>query len=552
MVAAAYRRTAGQLEPLELGPKGFRCSEGEVVVVCTRTLRLPTLTMCGETLVAKAMRQDGESFFAEFERFIDTWAGRTKLVLEGDGKLETLHLDIDPHGKKLGPGVWDSLIEELSRISTSLPWGLSPGGAEGRMTPDALATVHPAIIENLLPPFLRLLQQFIGSPPLRTVRTRTVRPLDVTRAADLRTIRSLSRRPLELAGLRGLSPEAYSPNARTLIDQPDVRSTFDHPVTRYVAFLIQKIRRRLLSTVRSLRSPAGHGFYDEAARTYARQLANSVDRALREIQEAQKARVFRGIQPEGLSDTTLQVLPDHPLYLAIYRVGRRLAEPGLAFAPGQSVVSALKHSFDLFELTVLYRLVAALGDALGPSWRPLSSSPLRRHPHEDRPPDRSIWSWTGPRDESVELVYQALFNAAASSASSDGFASISGQYVPDFVIIYRRKERPVSWIILDAKYRSSRKPIHDGLGDIHRYRDALRVSQRPADAAYIIVPALEKEAALYGTQGYRQAYGFGAISIHEKDWVSPIRDWLARERSNQAHRRIANDRCNCGAGPAGF
>jgi hypothetical protein len=224
-------------------------------------------------------------------------------------------------------------------------------------------------------------------------------------------------------------------------------------------------------------------------------------------------------------------LPDHPLYLAIHRVGRRLAEPGLAYALGQSVVSALKHSYDLFELAVLYRLVAALGDALGPGWRPVSNSALRRHPHEDRPSDGSNWSRTGPRDESVELVYQALFNAAASSTSPDGFASISGQYVPDFVIIYRRKESPVSWIILDAKYRSSRKSIHDGLGDIHRYRDALRLSQHPAGAAYIIVPALEKEAALYGTQSYRQAYGFGAISIYEKDWVSPIRDWLAGEQS---------------------
>jgi len=83
MVAAAYRRTAGQqLEPLELGPKGFRCSEGDVVIVCTRTAHLPTLTMCGGTLAAKVMRPDGEIFIAEFERFIDTWAGRTTLMLE--------------------------------------------------------------------------------------------------------------------------------------------------------------------------------------------------------------------------------------------------------------------------------------------------------------------------------------------------------------------------------------------------------------------------------------------------------------------------------------
>jgi hypothetical protein len=64
-------------------------------------------------------------------------------------------------------------------------------------------------------------------------------------------------------------------------------------------------------------------------------------------------------------------------------------------------------------------------------------------------------------------------------------------------------------------------------------RDALRLSQRPASAAYIIVPALQEQAALYGTQDYRQTYGFGAISICEHDWVSPIRDWLAGEQSKK-------------------
>jgi hypothetical protein len=398
-------------------------------------------------------------------------------------------LDIDPHHKKLGPGAWDALIDELSKVSTSLPWGLSPGGSEGRMTPDALATVHPAIIENPISPFLRLLQQFISSPPVRTIRARTVRPLDVSRAADLRTLRSLSRRPLELAGLRGLELEEFSFNARTLIDQPDNASTLDHPITRYVAFLLRKICVRLHSTARTLRLPPGHGVPDAAAQAYAHQLADCVDRALHELQNVQKARAFRDIQPEALSDSTLQALPDHPLYLAIHRTGRRLAEPGLAYAPGQDVVSALKHSYDLFELAVLYRLVAALGNTLGPSWRPLSSASVRRYPHEDRPSDRSSWSWVGPDDEAVELVYQALFNAATSSASANGFASISGQYVPDFTIIYRRKDRSVSWIILDAKYRSGRQSIHDGLGDIHRYRDALRLSQRQADAAYIVVAA---------------------------------------------------------------
>jgi hypothetical protein len=154
-----FRRSASQLEPLEHGPSGYLCSEGETVVICTRTADLPTLTLCGESIATNVLRRDGDHFVAEFERLIDTWAGRTVLVLQGDETPLRLQLDIQPHQKKLGPGAWEALIEELSQISTGLPWGFSPGGAEGHMTPDALSTVHPAIIENQLPIFRRLLRQ---------------------------------------------------------------------------------------------------------------------------------------------------------------------------------------------------------------------------------------------------------------------------------------------------------------------------------------------------------------------------------------------------------
>jgi hypothetical protein len=468
-------------------------------------------------------------FLAEFEISINTWAGRTTLILEDDVEVRNFQLDIDPHDKKLSLGAWNALIDELSSVSTSLPWGLSPGGAEGRTTVDALATVHPAIIENLISPFLRLLRLFVSQPPIRTIRKRAFRPLDFSRAADLRTLRSLSRRPLVLAKMRGLGLDAKNTDGgKSLLDQPENGSSLDHPVTRYFAFLLDKVGGRLQSTSEALRRPAGHGVSDPGAKTYAGQLADRVDKAWDEIRNIRSAAIFCDIQPEAFNETALQALPDHPLYLAIHRIGRQLAAPGLAYAPGQEILSALKHSYDLFELAVLYRLVAALKDILGPKWSVVATAPITRLPHEDRPSDRSSWCWTNGSNDSVELVYQALFKAASSSESSDGYESISGQYVPDFALIFRRAGKPASWLILDAKYRSGRKSIHEGLGDVHRYRDALRVSGLPAYAAYIVVPALQQDVALYGTQDYRAHHKFGAISLYAADWVLPIRDWLTK------------------------
>jgi hypothetical protein len=142
------------------------------------------------------------------------------------------------------------------------------------MTPDALASVHPAIIEQQLPIFCRLLRQLVADPPTQTLRIRAIRPLDISRKTDLRTIRWLSNHPLELAGVRGLVIENERPNSRALVDQPSTQESCDHPLTRYVAYLLERVRRRLVTTALSLKRPAGHGVRDPSA-TIAAQVLSS-------------------------------------------------------------------------------------------------------------------------------------------------------------------------------------------------------------------------------------------------------------------------------------
>jgi hypothetical protein len=414
----AFRRQLDGLSPLEEGENGALCSEGELIVLETHTRAIPQMSMRGELLSPKpgSLKAEEGGFVACFERLIDMWAGRTVFTLEDGDATQRLTLDIGPHRRKLAEGGWEALINELSARSAALPWGMSPGSAGGEIRPDALATVHPAIVERELPAFRRLLGQLLADPPSRTLYTRAVRPLDISRGADLRTLRWLSRRPLELAGLRGEASEGLPPNPRALADQPAAVTSLDHPITRYIAHLLGSVRARLEKSARSLRSPAGHGVHDPAASAYAAQLADDIERATRAIQAVQMAPVFRAVRPERLSDAVLQSLPDHPLYSAIHRVGRRLLEPGLAYAPGQTLQSALKHSYDLFELLVLYRLVDGLTDELGAGWSPVEAGDLARLPREDRPRDRTRWIWAGPNDTVLELHYQPLFPRAKAAA----------------------------------------------------------------------------------------------------------------------------------------
>ena len=98
--------------------------------------------------------------------------------------------------------------------------------------------------------------------------------------------------------------------------------------------------------------------------------------------------------------------------------------------------------------------------------------------------------------------------------------------IPDYVLVLRRGMQPISWLILDAKYRSGRAGVDEGLGDIHRYRDALRVNGSVAAGAYIVVPRLEELEAPYGQSEYHVVNNFGVLQLYSNDWLQPIKRWI--------------------------
>ena len=521
-----FRLVGGVEVPLREGPEGILCSEGDCVVVASRTAALPQLQLRGEWLAPESLQQADGHFEARFVHWIDSWAGRTSFSLFDGRARYDFTLDVGPHQQKLAPGSWDALIRELSDISLTLPWGMSPGAAAGRLVDDALVAVHPAIVEQQLPLLERLLQRLLADPPTLARRVRTVRPLNLSRGADLRNVRWLARRPLELAGVRGEAPADALPNPRAMSDQPETLTSTDHPLTRYIVHLLRRVQARLAATARTLAAPRHHGIPDDAVKAYAKELACRVEEANARIGVVLKTPLFRVVPPEPISGAVLQALPDQPLFLAIHRYGRRLLNPGLAYAPGQDIYAALKNSYDLFEILVLYRLAAQLGTYLSADWTPGKVATIKEYDLENRPEDRTRWIWQGPHDQRLELTYQALFHSAEPANASRPLASLSAQAVPDYVLALWKGDDIVSWLILDAKYRSGRKPVHDALGDIHRYRDSLRMGGTPAAGAYIIVPYLQDDAALYSEAHYLAVHRFGALVLYSDDWARPVFNWL--------------------------
>jgi PD-(D/E)XK nuclease superfamily/Domain of unknown function (DUF2357) len=512
--------------PLQTAGGVWPCSEGDTLLLDVMTSKLPSLRMAGQLLRFEQIAEIETGYSARFKLVIDTWAGRTMLRVWDGTDCRSLILEIGPHTKKLSQNEFDAMLAELAQHSQTLPWGLAPGLAPGELARRAPAAVHPAVIESQLPMLERLLSRFIADPPTATVRSRDRRPLDLTRRADLQTLRWLSRRPKLLDSIQGKGDAQSVVDPRTPIDQPNAHVSFDHPVTRYISFLLRRVRARLEQTSHALRNVRGRRFSDPDADAHARELADRVEAAIVRVDNVLKRSLFRNVRPEPMTETALQFISDHPLYSSLHKIARRLLSPGLAFRPNGDLYTSLKRTYDLFELLVLYRIIDALPRALGSGWATRRAVSLVQTGIEERFGDGSAWLYEGPEQLSLELRYQQPFGRVQEPPHTREFSSLSGLNIPDYILVLRRGKVPISWLILDAKYRSGRQAIDQGLGDIHRYRDALRIRDIRAAGAYIVVPRLQESEAPYGCSAYHAENQFGVLQSSLEDWLAPVLQWI--------------------------
>lgn len=175
---------------------------------------------------------------------------------------------------------------------------------------------------------------------------------------------------------------------------------------------------------------------------------------------------------------------------------------------------------------MLYRLVRQLPERIGPEWQIVRAAAVTSIGREDRPSDRALWVLRGPNGLFLDIRYQQWFARARSHPDLRRFSSLSGLNIPDYVLVLRRGREVLSWVILDAKYRSGRQAIDQGLGDVHRYRDALRIFGTRAAAGYVIAPRLQDVNPVYASPEYLRDQRFGVLQLYGGDWLKPLVAWV--------------------------
>lgn len=511
--------------PLERTPDGaFRMQEGwQVLVHVTAPVGVAvTLEHAGRAVAPCRVEPGVRDYTFVFPIEAYTWAGRSTLECRCGVVGERLTLDVSPSPDKLGAAEFAKLLDELMGYAAGLPFGLSAGDHGARRTSGGPPVLHPFVIEAVLPDLFRALVRLRAELLTVTARKRRMAPLSSARHTDVRTLRWLVTHPQAFVAIRPELGERASRDAsvpeegdvRTLIEQAHIISSPDHPANRYLVYLLRRVMRTLGRTALLLEREAGGASARSRDEVQARawSLRAPVETARSTLRQFLATEPLCGIEPQAPTAGAMQAVVDHPLYARIQRLARSLLDPGLVLDDEAQVQAALRHTWELFELVVLFRLADALGSMLGTAgWRVTKALGASVRGLLVGVASGEVARFEGPDGLALGIEAQPTFVSVHGNASwQRGRRSISAERRPDYVVVLRRGREVVRWVLLDAKYRASRDAIHRGLADMHVYRDALRLEGMPAWGGFVIVPSTAQVVEL-ATATYREEHRFGVV-----------------------------------------
>ena len=107
--------------------------------------------------------------------------------------------------------------------------------------------------------------------------------------------------------------------------------------------------------------------------------------------------------------------------------------------------------------------------------------------------------------------------------------SLVGEQRPDFILEYRD-----TWLILDAKYRSTRVNVLDAFSSAFSYLTALKIPHLEKEPAgcFLLIPKKLSESRLWFSRSFRAENGFGLFVVawcsEWMDHVLEISQWPIR------------------------
>lgn len=242
-------------------------------------------------------------------------------------------------------------------------------------------------------------------------------------------------------------------------------------------------------------------------------LSNRLRSASAKLRLALQHPCLDRLKMSAMTEGVAQVFAGHPHYARFARMARRLLSNGIEVNSDALLDASMRRSWDLFELYCLHRLVESLEAAMGSEWV------FERADYQTNllcgPASGSFWSAAHPSGSRWQLLFQQPFRHGC----DDGPTAITTGRQPDFVLCHYAGGSLSSWILLDAKYRSSETAINNSLEAMHIYRDSLRWqigdNATPAHTGYLLVPTVSPRVERYSNDAFIRRWRIGLIAVDD-------------------------------------
>ena len=248
---------------------------------------------------------------AKFAIEVGRWVGTSALRISSGGGDIRFRVEVAPRTEKLSDASWLAMLSELEAWNPGLPVGLEGGGVGTVGTEGISAPVLAIALLPLVSPLIRAVRAIASAPRDHTTAFREDVPLRTVRRADRETLqwlaahsgaaRAVDRWFVAEAGF--LDP--YIPQDRT-------RETVDHPVNRYLAWLVKRAARRLRDLAEALTGAAPRANPDTAEWCLARARAAAI--AADALTTTLRQTFLGALTPMPATEAALLAVQDDPAY----------------------------------------------------------------------------------------------------------------------------------------------------------------------------------------------------------------------------------------------
>ena len=437
-------------------------------------------------------------------------------LFRGGNKIGQCLFDVSPDSSKLGSEAYNSLLDDIRDVDPALLFGEEP--AQGRV--GTLGTHQDPWLEfqrlRVYGPVLRQALESIIRAPIRSLRhQRRLVPFNAIHRVDRTT--AVTALLNGTAAALGCTLEARAMGTglnEPLFDVPATEEHFDGAANRCIFASLIAVLRRSRALLHILEEKVAHERTSETRSPLAarwptrRRFLTEFGAALSRLQ---KRDPFSSITRPEITAAGLNAISAHPGYSRANRLCWQALRPGIAGDETQENMW-LSPTWELYERWVFARL-AKLGEELCSSNSGFSSH-------------LAVREWTGKLADGwdMQILLQPTFPAFDQRKS--GFRSLSGRREPDLVLTLKAEDRQ-RFLVMDAKYRTSRSNVLDAMASAHIYRDALRWDTGRADYALLVVPAAGG-APWLEAPSFREEHRVGVVALSPDVSDGLLRQFLQR------------------------